>query len=66
MKSLFTRLFFKICLIIICLFAGNMMTGCQERAQAVKTVQPIRRKRPYNPKKDKYRKRVRIVKKRYN
>ena len=66
MKLLFTRFFFKICVITLCLFAGNLSSGCQERSHTVRTVQPITRKRPYNPKKDKYRKRVKTVKKRYN
>lgn len=66
MKFLFSRVFIKVLLISLLVLGGGMFSGCQRNTNSVKTVQPITRKRPYNPKKDKYRKRVKIVKKRYN
>ena len=66
MKFLLTRVFIKTLLICILVLGGGIFSGCQRNTNSIKTVQPITRKRPYNPKKDKYRKRVKTVKKRYN
>lgn len=66
MKFLLSRVFIKVLLISLLVLGGGMFGGCQRKSNSVKTVQPITRKRPYNPKKDKYRKRVKTVKKRYN
>ena len=66
MKFLLSRVFLKVALVSLLVGGSSLLTGCQRNNNSVKTVQPISRKRPYNPKKDKYRKRVKTVKKRYN
>jgi len=66
MKFLSSGTFIKIVVLSLFVVFGSLLTGCQRSSQSVKTVQPIRRKRPFNPRKDKYRKRVKTVKKRYN